>query len=119
MKSLIVATAAVVGALGLTLAPSAQAKNYSTAEIVKICNDKSSASAQNFCNGYAQGVYDFYVSSLHPKANPPYICIPKDGPTRQNVINSWLGWAENFPQYAQLPAADSMVRYLAGTFPCK
>lgn len=97
----------------------AHAINVSTSEMVTICQDTGNAAAQNFCNGYAQGVYDMYVSDIHPTENPPYVCFPNPGPSRADVINGYVGWAAKATEYSRLPAADTMMRYLATTYPCK
>ena len=96
----------------------AHAVNVNTQEMVSICQDNSEV-AQNFCNGYAQGVYDMYVSSIHPTQNPAYLCFPNPGPSRADVISGFVAWASGEPQFSGLPAADSMMRYLATTYPCK
>lgn len=97
----------------------AHAINVSTAEMVTICQDTGNNAAQNFCNGYAQGVYDMYVSDIHPTANPAYVCFPDPGPTRAAVISGYVAWASKATEYSRLPAADTMMRYLATTYPCK
>lgn len=118
MKKLLLASSVslltMVGGLGV-----ASASPVSTAEMVTICQDTGNNAAQNFCNGYAQGVYDMYVSDIHPTENPAYVCFPKPGPSRADVIKNYIAWASKATQYAKLPAADSMMRYLATTYPCK
>ena len=117
MKKLLLASGVslltMAGGLGV-----ASASTVSTAAMVTICQDTSNA-AQNFCNGYAQGVYDMYVADIHPTENPAYVCFPKPGPSRADVINGYVAWASKATQYNKLPAADSLMRYLATTYPCK
>ncbi|MCD8494274.1 MAG: hypothetical protein LRY23_00325 [Burkholderiaceae bacterium] len=105
---------ASVGGLGVS-----HAANVSTSEMVTICQDTGNAAAQNFCNGYAQGVYDMYVSGIHPTKNPPYVCFPNPGPKREDAIKGYVAWASKATEYSRLPAADTMMRYLATTYPCK
>lgn len=97
---------------------SAHAINVNTQEMISICQDRAE-SAQNFCNGYAQGVYDMYVSNVHPTRNPAFICFPNPGPSRAEVIKGFIAWASGQPQFNGLPAADTMMRYLGTTYPCK
>ena len=104
----------IAGGLG-----AAQAASVSTSEMVTICNDTGNISSQNFCNGYAQGVYDMYVASIHPKKNPAYVCFSEPGPSREAAIKGYVAWASKATQYGKLPAADTMMRYLATTYPCK
>jgi hypothetical protein len=117
MKKLLLASGVSImlmaGATG-----TAHAINVSTSEMVTICKD-SSADAQNFCNGYAQGVYDMYVAGIHPTKNPAYVCMPNPGPSREAVIQGYVSWATTVTEYSRLPAADTIMRYLATTYPCK
>jgi len=117
MKKLLLASGAslftMIGGLG-----AAHAAPVSTSEMVTVCSDKGNKTAQNFCNGYAQGVYDMYVSDIHPTTNPAYVCFPNPGPTRADVIKGYIAWATMATEYAKLPAADTMMRYLATTYPC-
>jgi len=104
----------MVGGMG-----AAHASPVTTADMVTVCKDTSNSVAQNFCNGYAQGVYDMYVADIHPVTNPAYVCFPKPGPSRSDVIKGYVTWASGATEYSKLPAADSMMRYLATTYPCK
>lgn len=117
MKKLLLASGAslftMIGGLG-----TAHASPVTTSEMVTVCSDTSNNTAQNFCNGYAQGVYDMYVSDIHPTQNPAYVCFPNPGPTRADVIKGYVTWATTATEYAKLPAADTMMRYLATTYPC-
>lgn len=117
MKKLFVAAGAALMVSGSALAGS---PNMTTTEaFVAMCKNKSSVSEQNFCHGYAQGVYDKYVASRHPKNNPPYVCFPNPGPLRQSAIDAFVTWADKNPRYGKATAADSIMRYLATTYPCK
>jgi hypothetical protein len=97
----------------------AQASNVTTSEMITLCQDTGNEASQNFCNGYAQGVYDMYVASIHPKKNPGYVCFPNPGPSRADAIKGYVAWASKATQYSKMPAADTMMRYLATTYPCK
>lgn len=119
MKKLLLSASIVLGALGGSTAFASTGAVMSTDQIVKLCSAKNDATAQNFCNGYAQGVYDMYVASRHPKHNPAFLCFPNPGPSRQKAIDDYLAWAAKNPQFGASTAADSMMRYLAGAYPCK
>lgn len=118
MKKLLLASSVTLltmaGGLG-----TAHAINVSTADMVTICQETSSPASQSFCDGYAQGVYDMYVSAIHPTKNPAYVCFPNPGPSRADVIKGYVAWASKASEYSRLPAADTLMRYLATTYPCK
>jgi len=118
MKKLLLASSVTLltmaGGLG-----TAHAVNVTTTEMVTICQNTSSAASQSFCDGYAQGVYDMYVSGIHPTANPAYVCFSKPGPSRASVIKGYIDWAAEATEYGRFPAADTLMRYLATTYPCK
>ena len=114
MKKYLLAVGLSLCAVGSASA-AANAPYMSTEQMVKACQ----SGAMAFCDGYAQGVYDMYLASRHPSKNPPFLCMPSPGPSRASVIKGFVAWAGQNPQYAQLPAADSMMRYMAGVFPCK
>lgn len=90
-----------------------------TQTFVTACQNASSPSDQSFCHGFAQGVYDTYVMSRHPKRNPEFICFKDQRLTRQQALSDFLTWTGKNPQFAEKSAADTILRYLAGTYPCK
>lgn len=119
MKKLMLATGLSLFVAGATFATPAKSEIVTTSALVKMCQTKDNVADQNFCHGFSQGVYDMYAASRHPDRNPPFVCFPNPGPKRNTVINSFVSWAENNPQYAKTSAADTVMRYLAGTYPCK
>lgn len=118
MKKLFVAAGVAALVSGSALA-STPAAITTTETFTAMCKNKASVSEQNFCHGYAQGVYDNYVASVHPKKNPPYVCFPNPGPIRQAAIDGFVTWSDKNPRYAKAAAADSIMRYLSMTYPCK
>jgi len=116
MKKLIVA--ASMAALGLGLSAGAQASNaISTEELMSYCKSADSSSFVT-CEIYGQAVYDTYLVTRHPKYAPSYICVKQPGPPRKEVIQEYVAWADANPKYAKDPAADTILRFLAGKFPC-
>jgi hypothetical protein len=119
MKKLLMASGLSLLAAGASFATPANSEVVSTGALVSMCKNKASVAEQNFCHGFSQGVYDMYLVSRHPKRAPGFVCFPNPGPTRNVVIDAFVGWADNNPQYAKASAADTIMRYLAGTYPCK
>ena len=119
MKKLLLTSGLSLLVASATFAAPANSEIIATGAIVGMCKNKANAAEQNFCHGYSQGVYDMYLASRHPKNNPAFICFPNPGPSRNDVISAFVGWAENNAQFSKMPAADSIMRFLAGTYPCK
>lgn len=92
----------------------------STEAFVKMCNNKTNVAEQNFCHGFGQGVYETYLITRHPKNAKPFVCIAGDSKaTRQEHLDQFNAWATKNPQYNQMSAADTILRYLGETYPCK
>jgi hypothetical protein len=90
-----------------------------TAPYVAMCANTSNVAEQNFCHGFGQGVYDTYLMTRHPKKAPGFVCFSAPGPKRDAVLNQFVTWANQNPQYANMPASDTLLRYLGTTYPCK
>lgn len=121
MKFKFAAAGACVAFLSLTAPASAQVPKASTStqEYVAMCTKTSDAAAQNFCHGFGQGVYETYLITRHPKKAPPFICAQNSKNTRQDYINGFIKWSASNPKYNQMSAADTILRYLGETLPCK
>lgn len=102
-----------------TFATPASSEIVATSVFTGMCKNTTNVAEQNFCHGFSQGVYDMYLASRHPTKSPAYVCLPSPGPSRSAVIDAFVGWADNHPQFAKMPAADSIMRFLAGTYPCQ
>jgi hypothetical protein len=116
MKKILLSIFATTLAFGF--GAGAQAKNtaMSTADLLSYCKGKDSDIVT--CEIYGQAVYDTYlVYSNHRKA-PKFICVNQPAPTRKAVIQEYVAWADANPKYAQDAAADSILRFLGGRFPC-
>jgi len=101
----------------LGLSSGSQAANMiSTQELLQDC--KGANGTFITCEIYGQAVYDTYLVTRNPKTAPEFICLKQPAPTRKEVIQEFISWAEKNTQYATDPAADSVLRFLAGKFPC-
>lgn len=76
MKLTFAAAGACVVLLSATAPAQAQVPRASTTtqEYVAMCAKTTDVSAQNFCHGFGQGVYETYLITRHPKKAPPFIC---------------------------------------------
>ena len=121
MKFTFAAAGACVVLLSATAPAQAQVPRASTTtqEYVAMCAKTTDVSAQNFCHGFGQGVYETYLITRHPKKAPPFICGENSKSTRQDYINGFIKWSASNPKFNQMSAADTILRYLAETLPCK
>lgn len=120
MKKVILFSAALLSA-SVFAAPAAQqepAHAMTTAQVVDLCKHKESPQAVGFCNGFGQGVYDSYLVTRHPKKAPSTICVKQPAPQRQQVLDDFMAWAGDHPEYDAKPAAESVLRFLSDRFPC-
>lgn len=103
--------------LALGFSSGSQAANMiSTQELLQDC--KGTNGTLITCEIYGQAVYDTYLVTRNPKTAPEFICVKQPAPTRKEVIQEFVSWAEANTKYAADPAADSVLRFLAGKFPC-
>ena len=103
--------------LAFGLSTGAQAENMiSTQELLQDC--KGTDGTFITCEIYGQAVYDTYLVTRNPKTAPAFICVKQPAPTRKEVIQEYVKWAETNTKYANDPAADTILRFLAGKFPC-
>ncbi|MEI6837302.1 MAG: Rap1a/Tai family immunity protein [Alcaligenaceae bacterium] len=100
-------------------AQQAPVASTTTEKFVGLCANTSDSAAQNFCHGFGQGVYETYLISRHPKTAPNFVCAQNSTLTRQQHIDNFMKWSESRPQFKQASAADTILRYLGETFPCK
>jgi hypothetical protein len=116
MKKTILTAAAAALTLGFASGAHAN-KALSTEELVSYCATSNSETFTT-CEIYSQGVYDTYlVFSQHRKA-PKFVCVKQPAPSRKEVIQQYVEWANAHPKYAKDPAADSILRFLGERFPC-
>jgi hypothetical protein len=106
----------IISTLSLVFSTGSQAANMiSTQELLQDC--KGTNGTFITCEIYGQAVYDTYLVTRTPKG-PKFICVNQPAPTRKEIIQEYVNWAEANTKYATEPAADTILRFLAGRFPC-
>jgi Rap1a immunity proteins len=89
-------------------------------DLVKVCSvpagDTLYANAVGFCHGILFGAYRYYDETV-TGANR-FICPPSQTPTRAEVMDGFVVWAKAHAQYMNEPPVDTLIRYLAETYPC-
>lgn len=116
MKKLIIASLATALSFGFTANANAADNAMSTSDILTYC--KADGASFVTCEIYGQAVYDTYVVYSQHKKGPKFICVKQPAPTRAEVIKEYVAWAEANPAYGNQPAADTILRFLGGRFPC-
>jgi len=120
MRLLIAAFAFVIAGSALAVEKSNfQLKN--AAGLVEICSvpaeDPLYVNAKEFCHGYLVGAFQYY-DATEPPSNR-FVCAPNPRPSRTEVMQRFVGWAAEHPQYMQDRPIDALFRFLAEAYPCK
>ena len=109
---------------GITQAAEAGFPVRNAGDLATICSakplDPRHDAKLNFCVGYAQGVTS--AETERALANQPgarKFCIPPGGPSRIATMEAYAKWIQATPANANLPAADSLMKYMTERFPCK
>jgi len=91
----------------------------STQQLVDACRLMEDPEQKAFCIGYFSATYDTYLVTRHPEVSKSFICPSQPAPKRDDVISDFIQWSEKHREFDSQPAADNVLRYLAGRFPCK
>jgi hypothetical protein len=109
----------LLSAANTAIAQAPKSSFTSTQDFVAMFSQKTDVAAQNFCHGFGQGVFETYLITRHPKHSPAFICAENSKNTRQDYIDGFVKWSATNPKFNQMSAADTILRYLAETLPCK
>jgi Rap1a immunity proteins len=94
-----------------------------TQDYVGLCstspNDPMYAAATGFCHGYGVGAYHYYQAATAGPDAKPFICAPEPTPPRAEIVQMFLAWAREHPEYMGERPVDSLFRFLGEKFPCR
>lgn len=77
------------------------------------------ASAIAFCHGFLQGVGQYHAVITQPGAgSAPVFCAPNPPPTRTQVAEAFVAWANANPQHGGERAVDGLARWAHAAYPC-
>jgi len=103
--------------LSLGLATGIQVANATTTdELLQYCKGEGSTNVT--CQIYGQAVYDTYLATRNPKTAPSKICVKQPAPSRIQVVDEYIAWANANPANGPKSAAETMLKFLEGVFPC-
>lgn len=122
---------ALAGALAATfaapafaqLAPAHQESGFplrNAGDLAALCAAKAPdprmAAKLNFCFGYAQGVVHM---EQERGASARKFCFPTPTPSRAATMEAYARWVKASPATAALPAAETVMKFMLETYPCK
>ena len=91
-----------------------------TGDLVTLCasqpSDRLYTAAQNFCQGYAVGVYRTLEAEQSGSAARLF-CPPAQMPTRNEAIANFVRWAQASPTRLAMTPPDGIASYLAERLP--
>jgi hypothetical protein len=77
------------------------------------------AAAIAFCHGFLQGAGQYHAAITQPgSGRRPLFCAPNPPPTRAQVANAFVAWAQANPANAGERAVDGLVRWASTAYPC-
>jgi hypothetical protein len=108
----------IAATLAFGMVASMQTANATTTdELLQYCKGEGSTNVT--CQIYGQAVYDTYLATRNPKTAPSKICVTQPAPTRIQVVDEYIAWANANPANGPKSAAETMLKFLEGIFPCK
>jgi hypothetical protein len=94
-----------------------------TQDYVRLCsaspNDPMYAAAIGFCHGYGVGAYHYYQAATAGPEGKSFVCPPEPTPPRVEIVQMFLAWAREHPQYMGERPVDSLFRFLGDKWPCR
>jgi hypothetical protein len=93
----------------------------SGADLAALCgaqpDEKLYTSAQNFCEGFAVGVYSVLVKE-EAAGGVKTFCLPNPAPTRDQAKTDYVTFIAQTPKAASAVPEDSVLLFLQTKYPC-
>ena len=127
LNLLVPAVIAAAGLFSATPPPALAAtpdnfKDATTADYLALCStapgQDNYVAAVHFCEGFASGAYQYYLSLAAKDPAERFVCLPNPPPSRDKVKADFVAWAKANPSIQNDPPVDSIFRYLGQTYPC-
>ena len=94
-----------------------------TQDYVGLCSTSPSdpmyAAAMGFCHGFGVGAYQYYQAATAGPEAKPFICPPEPTPPRTEIVQMFLAWSREHPEYMGERPVDSLFRFLGEKWPCR
>jgi hypothetical protein len=94
-------------------------------DLAELCSvsqdDPLRVAAIHFCEGYLVGAYHYYRSLVVGSGGKikPFVCFPNPEPTRDEVVQQFVGWLRINPRYQSEMPVNALFKFAAETWPCK
>jgi hypothetical protein len=89
-------------------------------DLLSICGTTANvphyANAMGFCHGVLTGAFRYYEATVARENR--FVCAPLPPPTRTQVMQGFIAWAQANDDRIKDPAVDALFRYLAEKYPC-
>jgi hypothetical protein len=97
-------------------------QDATTADYLALCStapgQDNYVAAVHFCEGFASGAYQYYLSLAARDPAERFVCLPTPVPSRDKIKADFVAWAKANPAVMNDPPVDSLFRYLGQTYPC-
>ena len=94
-----------------------------TQNLINLCSvsrdDARAEEAIHFCHGYLVGAYHYHLSENEGPGGERLVCIPEQGPSRNEGVAMFVQWAKEHPQYMQEKPVETEFRFFTEKWPCK
>jgi len=77
------------------------------------------ASKQNFCHGFAQGVFSSELERAKASGGARPFCVTPGSPSRATTLNDFVKWIDAKPTLKSAPAVATLVKFFGERLPCK
>jgi hypothetical protein len=94
-----------------------------TQNLINLCTaspqDPHYRDAIHFCHGYLVGAFHYYQAWTADKQESKLLCAPVPKPSRNEVIDMFVSWAQHHPEYMNEMPVETEFRFLSEKWPCK
>ena len=98
-------------------------KVKTTKNLINLCtastDDPQYKEAIHFCHGYLVGAFYYYAAQHGDEKANQLVCLPEPNPTRNEVIEKVVSWAQQHPEYMNELPVETEFRALTELWPCK
>ena len=98
-------------------------KAKTTRNLINLCTaspqDPHYGDAIHFCYGYLVGAYHYSIAEKSKEPKELFVCFPEPKPSRNQVIDMFVVWTQEHPQFMTDMPVETEFRFLAEKWPCK
>ena len=72
-----------------------------------------------FATASGCGAYQYYQAERAGLPSDRFVCLPEPVPARTDIVQWFIAWAREHPQYLHERPVDGLFRFLGNTWPCR